>query len=127
MSGSQIGSLAQLVQSICLTSRGSLVRTQYLPQIPELMFRDFLLPMYLVYILYSPSRNKYYVGSASEIAERLRRHNTNHSGFTGKALDWELKHTEEFTDKAAALKRERQIKSWKSRVKIEGLIKSLDN
>jgi hypothetical protein len=29
------GRLAQLVQSTCLTSRGSLVRTQYLPPIPE--------------------------------------------------------------------------------------------
>ena len=28
----KFGSLAQLVQSTCLTSRGSLVRTQYLPQ-----------------------------------------------------------------------------------------------
>ena len=28
------GRLAQLVQSICLTSRGSLVRTQYLPPKP---------------------------------------------------------------------------------------------
>ena len=37
------GSLAQLVQSTCLTSRGSLVRTQYLPRIPKVISGFFYL------------------------------------------------------------------------------------
>ncbi|WP_207422150.1 GIY-YIG nuclease family protein [Desertivirga brevis] len=39
--------------------------------------------MYIVYILYSSSLNKYYIGSTSNLPERLRKHNTKHKGFTG--------------------------------------------
>lgn len=78
--------------------------------------------MYFVYILYSPSKDKYYFGACQDIQERLKKHNTNHSGFTGKNGDWELKWTEEHPVKTAVLKRENQIKSWKSRKMIETLI-----
>jgi len=76
-----------------------------------------------VYILYSATRNAYYVGSTGDIlAERVRKHNTNHKGFTGHAGDWELKYKELYDTKSAALKREAQIKKWKSRKRIEQLI-----
>ncbi|MBE9668638.1 GIY-YIG nuclease family protein [Mucilaginibacter boryungensis] len=81
--------------------------------------------MYFVYILYSISKNKYYVGSCEDIAKRLAKHNTNHAGFTGKTGDWTVKHTEQYTNKADALKREKQIKAWKSRVMIEKLINKI--
>ena len=54
--------------------------------------------------------------------ERLRKHNSNHAGFTGKANDWELKHVEIFGEKKEAMLREKQIKGWKSRQMIEKLI-----
>jgi predicted GIY-YIG superfamily endonuclease len=44
------------------------------------------------------------------------------SGFTGKTGDWEIKWIEEHADKSSALKRENQIKGWKSRKMIEKLI-----
>ena len=44
--------------------------------------------MFYAYILYSKIRNKYYVGSTSNLVERLKKHNTNHSGFTGHTGDW---------------------------------------
>ncbi|MFD2162079.1 GIY-YIG nuclease family protein [Paradesertivirga mongoliensis] len=47
--------------------------------------------MFAVYILYSQSLDKYYVGCTSDVSERLKKHNTNHSGFTGKLLDWEVR------------------------------------
>ena len=78
--------------------------------------------MYFVYILYSLSRDKYYVGSCEDVNKRLVKHNTNHSGFTGKTGDWIIKWTEEHADKTGALKREKQIKAWKSRRMIEKLI-----
>jgi len=78
--------------------------------------------MYFVYILYSPSKDKYYVGACQDVQNRLKKHDTNHSGFTGKSGDWELKWTEEHPIKTTALKRENQIKSWKSRKMIEALI-----
>ena len=78
--------------------------------------------MYFVYILYSSSKNKYYVGACEDVQKRLTKHNTNHSGFTGGALDWEIKWIEEHATKSDALKREKQIKNWKSRKMIERLI-----
>ncbi|MGN6637806.1 MAG: GIY-YIG nuclease family protein [Mucilaginibacter sp.] len=78
--------------------------------------------MFFVYILYSVTRDKYYIGSCQDIDERVKKHNTNHTGFTGKTGDWQLKWLERQTDKAAALKREKQIKNWKSRVMLEKLI-----
>jgi len=78
--------------------------------------------MYFVYILYSPTKGKYYVGSCEDVQKRLIKHNTNHSGFTGGVLDWEIKWIEEHATKFDALKREKQIKNWKSRKMIEKLI-----
>jgi len=76
-----------------------------------------------IYILYSTSLDRYYVGMTSNIDERLRRHLSIHTGFTGKAKDWKVVFHETFNSKEAAMKREKQIKSWKSRKLIEDLIK----
>ncbi len=67
--------------------------------------------------------DKYYVGcTGDKLSERIRRHNSNHKGYTGKASDWEMKYTEEFKTLESAIEREKEIKSWKSRVLIERLI-----
>ena len=43
------------------------------------------------YILYSRSADRYYIGHTSElIEERVRKHNSNHKGFTGKLHDWTI-------------------------------------
>ncbi|MGN6435998.1 MAG: GIY-YIG nuclease family protein [Agriterribacter sp.] len=79
--------------------------------------------MWMFYILYSPSLDKYYVGhTGDQMEQRLRRHNSNHKGFTGSANDWRVAHIEEFQDKKNAFKREREVKSWKSRERIKRLI-----
>jgi putative endonuclease len=81
--------------------------------------------MYTFYILFSRSLNKYYVGYTGEpINERLRKHNSNHKGFTGRLADWKIVHTESFETKQQPLLRERQVKNWKSRKLIEKLINS---
>jgi putative endonuclease len=75
------------------------------------------------YILYSLSTNRFYVGHTGEIIEeRVRKHNSNHKGYTGKAQDWEIAYLEMYKTKEAAYTRERTIKSWKSRLRIEALI-----
>ena len=79
--------------------------------------------MYYVYILYSAYLDKYYVGYTSDISGRLRRHLSNHKGFTGSAPDWKVVYTESYPSKEAAYLRERQIKKWKSRKMIEKIIK----
>jgi putative endonuclease len=78
-----------------------------------------------VYIIFSKTLNKYYVGSTSDVMEeRLRRHNSNHSGFTGGYGDWVTVYLEFFETNQQALAREKQIKKWKSRKLIEKLVES---
>ena len=80
---------------------------------------------YHVYILYSLTRDRYYIGhTGDQPEERLRKHNTNHKGFTGKTGDWEIVYLEEYPTKELAYKRERELKSWKSRKRIEFLVGS---
>jgi len=83
------------------------------------------MPMSHVYILYSATKNKFYIGCTSDdLEERIRKHNSNHNGFTGNVNDWVLTYSEVFELKADAFAREREIKKWKSRKKIEELIKA---
>jgi putative endonuclease len=79
--------------------------------------------MFTVYIIYSESLNKFYIGHTGDfMEERLRKHNSNHKGFTGGKGDWKIVFNQEFAEKSDAIKRELQIKKWKSRKKILELI-----
>jgi putative endonuclease len=81
--------------------------------------------MAALYILYSKTLDRYYFGCTDGTIEgRMRKHLTHHKGFTAKAKDWEVKYSEVLNDFNTALLREKQIKSWKSRSKIEELIES---
>jgi putative endonuclease len=72
-----------------------------------------------VYILYAPAADRYYIGHTTEpVVERLRKHNSNHKGFTGKFNDWNCL-SELCQNKKSALQREMQVKAWKSRKRIE--------
>ncbi|KAF2337284.1 GIY-YIG nuclease family protein [Flavobacterium daemonense] len=81
---------------------------------------------FIVYILFSESKNKFYIGFTSNLEERLVRHNQKSKGFTGNTDDWKIVYTEKYETKELAYKRELQIKSWKSRIKIQKLIQSKD-
>jgi len=73
--------------------------------------------------LYSEALDKYYIGHTADfLVERLRRHNSNHDGFTGKANDWIIVYTEEYNSKKLAIAREHEVKKWKSRIRINKLI-----
>ena len=81
--------------------------------------------MWTFYILYSPTLNKYYIGHTGDrLEERVRKHNSHHKGFTGGHGDWKVVYKESFTTKEEAYRREREVKSWKSRKLIEKLIGS---
>ena len=65
----------------------------------------------------------FYVGHTTEPTdERLRKHNSAHKGFTGKFRDWKIVYIEIFNSKDLAYKREREIKAWKSKARIQKLI-----
>ena len=76
-----------------------------------------------VYILYSEKTNKYYVGSCEDVYVRLQRHNAGATTSTKNGRPWIVKYTEKLENKTEALKREKHIKSMKSRIYIENLIK----
>src|SRR5690606_23712460 len=78
--------------------------------------------MYTVYIIYSPSLDRYYIGFTQDITDRLRRHNSKSKGFTSRANDWSIVHIETFSQKIDAMKREKEIKGSKSKKPIETLI-----
>jgi putative endonuclease len=77
---------------------------------------------FIVYIIYSSNKDKFYIGFTSDLEERIIRHNQKSKGFTGNTNDWKIFHTETYPTKSEALSREKQIKSWKSRIKIQELI-----
>jgi putative endonuclease len=77
---------------------------------------------YFFYIIQSKLLDKYYVGHTHDLEGRLRRHNSNHKGFTRRANDWTFVLTKSYPTKEAAYKREREVKNWKSRKLIEKLI-----
>ena len=65
-----------------------------------------------VYILYSNNLQKYYVGATSmEPENRLRKHLSNHKGYTGKAKDWRIIKQVELNSKKEALILEKKIKN----------------
>jgi len=81
--------------------------------------------MHTVYILYSNSLDKYYVGESVQPLERLNQHNQGYydSAFTKGASDWQLKLSLEVLDQSHAKRVEKHIKSMKSRVYIENLLR----
>ncbi|PJB11956.1 MAG: excinuclease ABC subunit C [Flavobacteriales bacterium CG_4_9_14_3_um_filter_40_17] len=78
---------------------------------------------YHVYILYSKELDNYYVGHTGDSLEsRLRKHLSNHHGFTARAIDWIVVYKELLSYKVDAFQRGHFIKSQKSRKFIENLI-----
>jgi len=83
---------------------------------------------FFVYILYSATVDKYYVGHTNDINRRLTEHNdllADSGKYCVKNGPWKLVYSESrFQTRADAMAREKQIKSWKSRKKIEEIIKN---
>lgn len=44
--------------------------------------------MHYVYILYSPTLNRFYVGESADPAQRLEHHRAGHQRYTRRASDW---------------------------------------
>jgi len=77
---------------------------------------------YYVYIIYSLSRAKYYIGYSADPIERLEEHNLGATTSTRPGRPWILVYKEECPNKHTAIIREREIKKMKSRKFIESLI-----
>ncbi len=68
---------------------------------------------YYVYILQSLSDNKYYIGETTNVEERLLFHNSGRQRSTKFRIPFKLIIVEQCENRFQALKREKQIKSWK--------------
>jgi putative endonuclease len=67
--------------------------------------------MLWVYVLYSPSRDRLYVGHTDNLQLRLARHNEGLVRSTAPYRPWVLIYHESFPSRAAAMKREKELKS----------------
>ena len=79
--------------------------------------------MFYTYILQSTKSGRYYIGHTSNIEERLERHNTGKVKATKNKGPWILLSYEIYNTKQEANSRELYIKSMKSRIFIESLIR----
>jgi putative endonuclease len=73
-----------------------------------------LLLMFYVYILFSPSANRFYIGQTADFAERLARHNSGYEKSTAPYAPWELCLCLEKPTRSDAVKLERKIKNLNS-------------
>ena len=80
--------------------------------------------MHYLYILYSKSVSRYYVGETSDIDNRLSQHNAHYfyKSFTKSAEDWEVVLSKKCSTKADSVYLERFIKRMKSSKFIEKII-----
>ena len=82
--------------------------------------------MLTVYVLYSKSYDKIYIGFTSNLEQRLLSHNElGKKGWTIKFRPWQLIHIEVFQFKQDAMKREKQLKTATGRNFIWSFIKAM--
>ena len=75
-----------------------------------------------LYILKSKINERFYIGTTADLDDRIRRHNEGRSKSTKYGRPWELVYVEEFGSRSEATAREKQLKKWKNRDRIKGLI-----
>lgn len=80
--------------------------------------------MFYTYILYSETKDRYYIGHTHNIQLRLERHNDGWSRSTKSGIPWKIVYVEEYKTKSEANKREFDIKNKKSRKYIEKLLEA---
>jgi putative endonuclease len=78
--------------------------------------------VYILYILYSEKHNRFYVGYTNDFQRRIAERNRVKGKYTDIGIPWILVYSEEYTDKKAAMVREKFIKSRKSKQFIIDLV-----
>jgi putative endonuclease len=79
---------------------------------------------YFVYILRSCISGKFYIGQTNNLCKRLEQHNSGYSKSTKSEIPWELVYKEVYNNRSEAMKRERQLKSFKSKSYLNEIIVS---
>ena len=80
--------------------------------------------MHFLYVLYSKSIDKFYIGESSNVEERLILHNEGYykKSFTKKAKDWKIQLKYKCDSRSQALFLEKFIKRMKSKTFIQKVI-----
>jgi putative endonuclease len=78
--------------------------------------------MFFVYILQSQSTGRYYIGYSELPDRRLSEHNSGKVKSTRPYRPWVKVHVEQFATASAAMSREKELKSKKSRDYLQRLI-----
>jgi putative endonuclease len=87
-------------------------------------WKSIVLEKFFLYILQSQKDGRYYVGVTKNVESRLDQHNRGVGKSTRSGKPWLLIHTEEYSTRSEAARREKQIKKQKSRSYIETQIRS---
>ncbi len=69
--------------------------------------------MWYIYVLKSQKDGRHYIGFTSDLEKRLLRHNSGGNISTKHRRPLELIYSEQYEDRITALRREKEIKSWK--------------
>ncbi|MBN7816792.1 GIY-YIG nuclease family protein [Algoriphagus sp. YJ13C] len=80
---------------------------------------------FFVYIIYSASRDSYYIGQTQDLEERLNQHNTGYfkNSHTHGTIDWKLVHSIPCSSRKQAVNIEMHIKRARKRKYLEDLQK----
>jgi putative endonuclease len=70
---------------------------------------------YFTYIIKSKIKERYNIGSCSELNKRLEHHNSGHTKSTKAYIPWEIVYYEEYNTKSEAIKREYALKRIRNR------------
>jgi putative endonuclease len=70
--------------------------------------------MFFLYILWSESAGRFYIGATKNIPERLAHHNAGGTPSTKPYRPWTLVYSEALDTLHKARQREKKIKSWKN-------------
>ncbi len=67
--------------------------------------------MFFVYVLWSESLQRFYVGQTQDLNRRIYRHNKGWEKSTRKGRPWELKHSIKVSDRGEAMRLEKKLKN----------------
>lgn len=78
--------------------------------------------MFIVYIIKSISKNRFYTGHTQNLEIRLKRHNAGQVKSTEFGIPWKVVYTERYLSRRHAYQREMEIKSYKGGIKFKKLV-----
>ena len=77
----------------------------------------------VVYIISSQTTGRRYIGYTGDIEKRLCYHNAGKNHSTKRGRPWKLIYSENYADKQLALRREKELKSFKGGNSLSNLLK----